>query len=324
MPRSSQFHRDERVCLRYHHGVDTGVDTVNWLLDGDPAIRWQVMRDLTEASPAAIAAERARIPHEGLGAKILACQGADGAWHKNDEADWLPTLVTIQLLRLTGADPADPLVRSAIERLQAGFRWAEDLGGRPFSEGETEPCINGNALAASSYFGHPSESLTQRLLHEQLEDGGWNCEAPKSSRSSFHSTICVLEGLLEYEKATGRSPQITAARERGHEYLLKRSLFRRLSTDEVANPSFLSFGFPPRYCYDILRALDYFRIAGISPDERMAEAVDVIESKRQPDGRWLLDETHNEALPFALVEQAGRPSRWITLRALRVLRWYRK
>lgn len=281
------------------------------------------MRDLLDASPDEIAAERARTPQEGVVARILACQGADGAWHRQDEADWLPTLVSMQLLRLTGADPADPLVKSSIERLQAGFRWAEDLGGRPFSEGETEPCINGNALAASSYFGYPSESLAQRLLQEQLEDGGWNCEAPKSSRSSFHSTICVLEGLLEYEKAVGRSPRIEAVRERGQEYMLKRSLFRRLSNGEVADPAFLKFGFPPRYCYDVLRVLDYFRSAGIRPDARMREAKDVIESKRQADGRWLLDETHNEALPFPFVEQVGEPSRWITLQALRVLRWYR-
>ena len=306
---------------RYHRDVNT----IDWLLDthADPAIRWQAMRDLTDASSDAVAAERARVPHEGIGARLLACQGMDGAWHKDGVADWLPTLVSMQLLRLTGADPADPLVRSAIDRLQAGFRWAEHLGGRPFSGGETEPCINGNVLAASAYFGHPSPDLAQRLLREQLEDGGWNCEAPKSSRSSFHSTICVLEGLLEYEQATGSSPPIAAARRRGEEYLLKRSLFRRLSTGEVALPGFLNFAFPPRYCYDVLRALDYFRSAGVLSDPRMHQAVSVIESKRQPDGRWHLDDTHNEALPFLFVEQAGEPSRWITLNALRILRRYR-
>ena len=297
------------------------MDTIDWLLDSDPAIRWQAMRDLADASPTAIAIERARVPREGVGATILACQGTDGAWHRQDEADWLPTLVSMQLLRGTGADPADPLVKSSIERLQSGFRWAEDLGGRPFSDGETEPCINGNALAAGSYFGYPSESLAQRLLQEQLEDGGWNCEAPKSSRSSFHSTICVLEGLLEYERASGGSPQVATARERAHEYLLKRSLFRRLSTGEVADPAFLNFGCPPRYCYDVLRALDYFRSAGVKPDTRIGEAIEVIQNKRQADGRWLLDETHNEALPFPFVENVGEPSRWITLLALRVLRW---
>ena len=298
------------------------VEIVDWLLDSDPAVRWQTMRDLTDAAPTAIATERARVPHEGIGAQILACQGTDGAWHRDDEPDWLPTLMAMQLLRLTGVDPAEPVVQSAIRRLQAGYRWAEEFGAKPFSEGEVEPCINGNALAAASYFGYASESLARRLVGEQLEDGGWNCEAPKSSRSSFHSTICVLEGLLEYERAAGSSPQIVAARKRGEEYLLQRSLFRRLSTGEVADPGFLNFGFPPRYCYDVLRALEYFRAAGVVPDARMREAVGVIESKRQADGRWLLDNTHNEALPVPFIEQVQEPSRWNTLRALRVLRWY--
>ena len=295
---------------------------VDWLLDSDPAIRWQAMRDLTDASAAAIAKERARIPQDGIGAKILACQRADGAWHREDTPDWLPTLVCMQLLRLTEADPGDAAIQSAMGRLQQGFRWAEEFGAKPFFEGEAEPCINGNALAAGSYLGHPSESLARRLLADQLEDGGWNCEAPESTRSSFHSTICVLEGLLEYEAATGASPAITAARRRGEEYLLKRVLFRRLSTGEVVDPGFLNFGFPPRYCFDVLRALEYFRAAGAAPDPRMREAIDVIESKQQADGRWLLDDTHNEALPFRFVEQVGAPSRWNTLRALRVLRWF--
>lgn len=301
---------------------DSGV--VDWLLDSDPAIRWQAMRDLTDASPAAIAAERARIPQEGIGASILACQGTDGAWHRKDTPAWLPTLVAMQLLRLTEADPGEPAIQSAMARLQTTFRWAEEFGAKPFFDGEVEPCINGNALAAGAYFGHPSESLARRLVADQLEDGGWNCEAPKSTRSSFHSTICVLEGLLEYEHATGTSPEIAAVRRRGEEYLLNRALFRRLSTGEVADPAFLTFGFPPRYCYDVLRALEYFRSAGPTPDPRMREAIAVIESKRRADGRWLLDNTHDEALPFPFVEQAGEASRWNTLRALRVLRWFDK
>jgi hypothetical protein len=160
------------------------------------------------------------------------------------------------------------------------------------------------------------------LLSEQLEDGGWNCEAPKSQRSSFHTTICVLEGLLEYERAVGPSVEVTEARHRGEEYLLKRRLFRRLSNGEVVDPTFLSFTYPPRYCYDILRALDYFRAAGVHLDVRAAEAMQLVESKRQADGRWLLDDTHNEAFAFPFVEAIGESSRWNTLRAMRVLRWW--
>jgi len=299
------------------------VEAIDWLLDSDPAIRWQAMRDLADASPQTIVAERARVAREGLGAAILAHQGSDGAWHRANAPDWLPTLFTAQLLRATGVDPADPGVVAAMARLADGFRWHETLGGKPFFEGEVEPCINGGTLALGAYFGRPTESLARRLLGEQLDDGGWNCEAPKSTRSSYHSTICVLEGLLEYERAVGSAPEIAAARQRAEEYLLPRALFRRLSTGEVASPAFLKFAFPPRYCYDVLRALHYFRDAGLGPDPRVAEALSVVEGRRQPDGRWLLDDTHPEALALPLGESIGEPSRWNTLRALRVLRWHR-
>ena len=297
---------------------------LDWLLDSDPAIRWQAMHDLTDASLAAIAGERARIPCEGIGAEILAYQGSDGSWHRADAPDWLPTLYTLLLLRATGVDRAEPAIESALTSLEAGFRWDQEFGAKPFFEGEVEPCINGGTLALGAYFGRPTGRLACRLVSEQLDDGGWNCDAPKSSRSSFHTTICVLEGLLEYERAVGSVPEITIARRRGEEYLLQRSLFRRLSTGEVANPEFLKFAFPPRYHYDVLRALDYFRAAGVPPDERMGNALQVVESKRQADGRWLLDDAYEEALAFPLGESMGEPSRWNTLRALRVLRWYER
>jgi hypothetical protein len=300
------------------------VDTVDWLLDSDPAVRWQAKRDLKDASAATVAADRARIPREGLGAGILACQGSDGSWHRAGAPDWLPTLYTMLLLRATGVDRAEPAVDSAVARLAAGFRWAEEHGKKPFFEGEVEPCINGGTLALGAYFGRPTESLARRLVGEQLDDGGWNCDAPKSARSSFHSTICVLEGLLEYERAVGSAPEIAVARRRGEEYLLERSLFRRRSTGEVANPEFLELAFPPRYHYDVLRALDYLRAAGVQPDARTGEAVHLVESRRHADGRWLLDRAYDEALAFPFDESVGQPSRWNTLRALRVLRWYER
>jgi hypothetical protein len=316
--------------------VGSGVETIDWLLNSDPAISWQAMRDLTASSPTAVAAERARIPREGLGAAILARQESDGSWRRADTPLWLSTLFTLLLLRATGIDPAEPAVASAMARLEAGLRWNDhggcwelrppETGGNTFFEGEEEPCINGGALALGACFVRPAESLARRLLDEQLDDGGWNCEAPKSTRSSFHTTICVLEGLLEYERAVGSaSPialQIAAARRRGEEYLLKRALFRRLSTGEVANPAFLNFAFPPRYHYDVLRALDYLRDTGAHFDPRISDAVHIVESRRQPDGRWLLDDAHDEALALPFGESVGQPSRWNTLRALRVLRWY--
>ena len=300
------------------------MDILDWLLDSDPAIRWQAMRDLTDASPQAIAAERARVSRQGVGADILSRQGADGSWHRADAPDWLPTLFTLQLLRSTGVDRADPIVDSAMDRLQAGFRWDEEFGKKPFFEGEVEPCINGGALALGAYFGRPTASLARRLLNEQLADGGWNCDAPPSSRSSFNTTICVLEGLLEYQRALGSTPELAAARQRGEDYLLERGLFRRRSSGEVADQKFLKFGFPPRYQYDVLRGLDYLRDAGIAPDARMAEAVQVVERRQLADGRWPLDRVHREALALPFDETMGEPSRWNTLRALRVLRWYRQ
>ena len=297
------------------------MNTIDWLLDSDPAIRWQAMRDLTDASPEAVAAERARVPREGVGAEILVAQGSDGAWHRTGAPVWLPTLYTMLFLRATGADPADPAIDSAIARLEDGFRWDEEFGSKPFFEGEVEPCINGGTLALGAYFGRPTENLARRLVGEQLDDCGWNCEAPKSARSSFHTTMCVLEGLLEYERAAGSTPEIAAARRSGEEYLLERGLFRRRSTGEVANPEFLKLAFPPRYHYDILRALDYFREAGAQPDPRVGEALSLVESRQQADGRWLLDSAYDEALAFPFGESAGEPSRWNTLRALRVLRW---
>src|SRR5580698_7628465 len=327
--------------------METTMDPIAWLLDSDPSIRWQTMRDLTGASPSAIAAERARVAREGLGAAILARQAADGAWRQLDSPAqtpvWLTTLFTMLLLRAAGVDPADPAVESAMVRLETGVRWNDcdcgwelrppHTGGNTFFEGEVEPCINGGALALGAYFGRPNDALARRLLAEQLSDGGWNCEAPKSAVSSFHTTICVLEGLLEYQRAIAppspTEPQlasslvseIAAARQRGHEYLLQRSLFRRRSTGEVVDPAFLELAFPPRYRYDILRALDYFRSANLPPDPRIDEALHMVESKRQPDGRWLLDGACDEALAVPTGESTGEPSRWNTLRVLRVLRW---
>ena len=328
------------------------MNTIDWLLDSDPAIRWQALRDLADAEPSAIAAERVRVTREGLGAAILAHQEPDGSWRRERTPVWLTTLFTLQLLRATGADPSDTSVEKAISLLESTLRWdctpgnwdlrpARDTG-NPFFEGEVEPCINGGVLALGGYFGHPNKKLAHRLLNEQLPDGGWNCDAPKSQRSSFHTTICVLEGLLEYECAVTASsteaqadhahqPQATeiaASRGRAEEYLLQRSLFRRRSTGEIASAEFLELAFPPRYHYDILRALDYFRSASIHaktvPDPRLAEAIQLIETKRQSDGRWLLDNSYTESLALPLTESVGQPSRWNTLHALRVLHWHQQ
>jgi hypothetical protein len=297
------------------------MQVIDWLCDGDPAIAWQALRDLAGADDAEVARARARVAREGLGAAILARQGDDGAWHTDGAPTWLSTLSTLDVLRATGIDPSEPAMTAAMDRLAAGFRWDASFGAKPFFGGEVEPCINGRALALGAYVDRADPALAARLCAESLADGGWNCDAPKSARGSYHSTICVLEGLLAYERAVGGAPEVAAARRRGEAYLLERDLFRRRATGLPASPAFVELAFPPRYHYDVLRGLEHLRESGAAPDARTAEAIRVVEAKRQPDGTWLLDASYPDGVAAALDEEVGAPSRWITLRALRVLRW---
>ena len=297
---------------------------VQWLLDSDPSIRWQVMRHLMAPSHEAVARERARVTSEGWGARLLDLQGLDGNWGGAAfvPRSWMCTSHTLILLKDLGPDPASERVRTAIGLVRDHSTWGPEFGDSPFFEGEVEPCINGRALASGAYFGGASDRLADRLLGEQLEDGGWNCEAPPSTRSSFHSTICVLEGLLEYEKAKGATRAVTDARRRGAEYLLDRKMVRSLSTGQIITAEWTQFSFPTRWHYDVLRGLDYLRDAGVEPDERAAEAISLVEQKRDADGRWPLENVHPGADHFDMEGGAGQPSRWNTLRALRVLDWY--
>ena len=294
---------------------------IAWLLEGDPAIRWQVMRDLTGDPDEAVGAERARVASEGWGAGLLALQLPSGPWGSDTDEGWMTTVDALRLLRELGADPSSEPVRRAIDRIRDHLTWFQ-LDGRPFFEGETEPCINGAILAATSYFGVASDRLLDRLLGEQLEDGGWNCNAPPSRRSSFHTTICVLEGLLEYEKARGASVAVSQARARGQEYLLERRMFRSLRSGEVIDSSWTRFSFPTTWHYDVLRGLDYLRSAGVEPDERVAEAIGLVEKRRHQNGRWPMNRLHPDRIGFAVEPGVGQASRWNTLRSLRVLRWY--
>lgn len=294
---------------------------LKWLLAGDPSIRYQVMRDLTGEPAKVVAAERRHIATEGWGADILKSQSPEGNWGgEPDRRDWMRTIYTLTLLKDFGIDPADREARRAIERVRKHITWWQ-LDGRPFFDGETEPCLNGRILGIGAYFGHPSERLLERLLGEQLEDGGWNCEAPKSRRSSFHTTICVLEGLLDYERATAANPAVKRARRRAQGYLLNRRLFRSRSTGEVIDRKWLKFSYPTIWHYDVLRGLEYMRDAGVKPDERVVEAVELMAKKQHQNGRWPLQNPHPES-PLAMEGRSGTASRWNTLRALRVLKWY--
>jgi hypothetical protein len=296
---------------------------IKWLLDSDPSIRWQVMRDLTLEPDALVAAERQRVATQGWGAQLLALQRPDGKWDGEIFlAKWATTFYALLLLKDMGLDPASEQARMAIGLVRDHVTWGQEFGNSPFFEGEVEPCINGRVLTLGAYFDESSDRLVDRLLSEQLDDGGWNCEAPPSRRSSFHTTICVLEGLLAYEKARGPSPAVTDARLRAQEYLLVRQLFRRLSTGEVIDRKWLRFSYPPTWHYDVLRGLDYFRTAGVDPDERIVEAVTLVVKKQHQNGRWPLQNPHLDQVNFAMEGPAGTASRWNTLRALRVLDWY--
>ncbi len=319
---------------------------LDWLLDADPSIRWQALRDLAGAPAEVVAAEQARVAAEGWGARLLELRGDDGQWaggayfpaasdgdpsdnddsagdeHSADEGQpWTATAYSLLLLRDFGVDPGDDQIRRAVALVRDHCRWEE--GGQPFFTGEVEPCINGMTVALGAYFGQDVDGVVARLAGEQLDDGGWNCWTVYGAvRSSLATTINVLEGLLAYERATGGTAESISARRVGEEYLLERGLFRRKSTGEVIDPAWLQFSFPTRWQYDVLRALEYFRSAGDPPDPRVAEAIELLRSKQQPDGTWLLENTHPGQVHFPLDDGDGQPSRWNTLRALRVLQWY--
>ena len=295
-----------------------------WLLDADPSIRWQVMNDLLGEPDEIVAAERSRVASEGWGARFLDIQAPDGHWGGASfvPSSWISTANTLWLLRDLGIDPKSDRTRKAIELVRDKCTWGPEFHDSPFFEGEVEPCINGRALAVGAYFGEASDSLAERLLSEQLQDGGWNCEAPPSKCSSFHSTICVLEGLLEYEIAKGSDRIVTDARLRAHEYLLKRGLFRSLSTGQVIDPIWTQLSFPTYWHYDMLWGLDYLRRAGVKADARMTEALELLKSKQNENGQWLLEHSHAGGVHFDIEVSVGEPSRWNTLRALRVLDYF--
>ncbi len=307
---------------------------VRWLLDSDPSIRWQVMRDLTDASADDVRAERSRVATQGAGARLLALQAPDGRWGGAAwNRGWDSTMHVLSLLREMGLDPASVEARRAVGLVRDRVTWRgcgpKEADDNPFFAGEAEPCINGQVGAIGAYFGQDVRGIVDRLLAEQLPDGGWNCEAANgSTRSSFNTTICVLEALLEYEWTVGGNPDLGGARLRGQEYLLERRLFRRRSTGEVIErdrkgaAAWTRFAFPTWWHYDVLRGLEYLRRAGVAPDERVAEAIDLVASKRDDDGRWPLETQYPGKMAVETDEGEGRPSRWNTLRALRVLDWY--
>ncbi|GAA1985540.1 hypothetical protein [Microbacterium pumilum] len=309
------------------------MDVIAYLLDSDPAIRWQVMRDLTDAAPGDVAAVRARVATEGWGARLLAEQAGNGLWDGgtyrpgwvDDERPffdaWTATHFSLQSLWEYGLDPASPEAQRAIALVRENARW--DYNGELYFEGEVEPCINGIALGVGAYFGQSVDPIVATILDGRLADGGWNCWAEYGATvSSFHSTVCVLEGLREWQAATGGSDAARAAQGAAEEYLLERGLYRRRSTGEPADLRLTMLSYPTRWFHDILRGLDYFRLVD-RRDERLADPIGLLRSKADANGMFRCENSHAGPTLFDLEgEGEGHPSRWLTLRALRVLRWW--
>ncbi len=302
---------------------------LDWLLTSDPAIRWQALRDLSDVSASELATQRARVEREGWGATLLRrlAPGGDTREVAREHPDWV-VLEMLLLLRSMGLDPSSEAARETIARVRDGITWHGVLPqdaewhGKPFFDGEVEPCINGRVVAVGAYFGEDMHRTLDRLLTGQMADGGWNCEDVNGATvGSFATTINVLEGLLEFENANGDSEEVTAARQRGEEYLVSRRMFRRISTGDVADEAFLQLSFPPGYHYDILRGLDHLRAAGRAADPRISEAIELVAAKRGADGRWPQDVAHPNHLDFVMDAGPGQPSPWNTLRAMRVLSW---
>ncbi|MDZ7884173.1 MAG: squalene cyclase [Mycobacterium sp.] len=315
---------------------------ITWLLDSDPALRWQVERDLMYTQSEVWEATRARTATEGFAARLLAQQGSDGQWaggaffpsdfdFDGPEAaegagrPWTATTWTLNSLREWGVDAAVLRERRTVELLAENSHWEyEDL---PFWSGEVDCCINAWTVANGVWLGADITDLIDWFLEHRLPDGGWNCDwVEGSTRSSFHSTLNSLKGLLAYDAATGGTEETRAARRSGEEYLLQRGLFRRLSTGEPVAPWIDQFAYPFRWTYNVLNAADYFRQAssvdGIEPDARIANAVELIRTARQPDGTWLQGKRHPGRVWFEVDVPEGQPSKWLTLLGTRVLAWW--
>jgi len=310
--------------------------TIEWLLGGDPAIRWQALRDLVGAAERALEQEQKQVARQGWGARLLARQGPEGTWAGRRSSDgglyspkWISTTYTMLLLRDFGLPAGNRQARKACARLLDGGLQRD--GGINYGtwaqwtrRGET--CVTGMVLSILSHFKHDDDRLdtiANHLLQQQMPDGGWNCQRPNgATHSSVHTTISALEGLRLYELHRGGGARaVRAAQGRGREFLLKHRLFRSDRTGDIIKPAFTRFAFPPRWHYDILRALDYFQAADAPRDRRLAEAIDIVRGSRREDGRWLLQHAYRGKTFFAL-ERVGAPSRWNTLRALRVLQWW--
>jgi hypothetical protein len=309
---------------------------IQWLLDGDPAVAWQTLRDLVGVSESIVERERRRVARDGWGARLLEKQDPVGTWAGENRPDrglytpkWTSTTYTMLTLRDFGLTPSNRQARKACGHLlKGGLQRDGGINYGTWGEwtGRSETCITGMVLSILSYFQYDDarlDTIAGHLLEQQMPDGGWNCRRPAgATHSSVHTTISVLEGLRLYEQhRSSKRKTVRAAQARGREFLLVHRLFRSHRTGEIIKPVFIRFAYPPRWHYDILRALDYFQHVDAPRDPRLAEAIDIVKNSRGEDGRWPLQNSYKGKTYFEL-ERKGAPSRWNTLRALRVLKWW--
>ncbi|HWD04916.1 MAG TPA: squalene cyclase [Amycolatopsis sp.] len=301
-------------------------DVTTWLLDSDPALRWQVERDLAGEPPEVWEPTRARVATEGFGAQLLSLQDEDGQWAggaffpagytgSEEGQPWTATTWSLNALREWGLDAS--VLHGTAEKLAANSRW--EYQGLPYWDGEVDCCINAYTLANGEWLGVDVRGLAAWFVEHRLPDDGWNCDwVEGATRSSVHSTLNALKGLLACACPTDA---VRDARRAGEEYLLRRGLFRRLSTGEPIAPWVSRFSYPFRWFYDVLNAADYFRAADVH-DPRMAEAIELIRAARRPDGTWLQSRRHPGRVWFEIDVPAGEPSKWLTFHAQRVLNWW--
>ncbi len=305
-------------------------EIISWLLEGDPSIRWQVQRDLLNSSPTKYEPERKKIAKEGWGARLLDLQDSNGTWGGGIYGPkWISTTYTMLTLRLLGLQTNHPQAKQACKIfLDEGKYTDGGINFFSYSLKYSETCVTGMILALLAYFRYPDEyihSIASYLINQQMPDGGWNCESYKgATHASFHTTISVLEGLFEYECLfPEKKKSISQVRARGREFLLAHRLYKSHRTGKIFDTKMTAMPFPPRWKYDFIRALDYFRSCDAPRDERMSDAIELLLTKQKKDGTWPMN-SGMSGLKYFDLEKAGQPSRWNTLRALRILNWWDK
>lgn len=308
------------------HYYSMGDPTLDWLTAGDPAIRWQTERDLLHEVPEVWEATRSEVGRTGWGKRLLDCQDSDGTWAKGLYGPkWTSTTYTLLLLRRLGLAPSSSRAIAGCQRLLGDADWID--GGVSLFTGQqlAERCVNGMILSLVSYFDVPdyrADSIAEMLWEGRMLDGGWNCEDHRgATHSSFHTTISVLEGLLEWKRRTG-SGDVDTAIASGQEFMLRHQMYRSHRTGDVINQAWATFHFPPRWHYDVMRGLDYLQEASAPTDLRAGGAIELVRSKRRKDGLWDKGSQYSGKVFFVL-EPGKAPGRWNTLRARRILNWWR-